>query len=508
MVTMDNVRKSILVSVIILAVSFTAMYLIRIPYSGVGESIIDAWCNLRGGCGSPLLINSTRSIIEQGASLGFFLVVIALTVISMEYRYYAALLGVSAIVFLGVMSPQLMVGSVEWDLILFLIGSMVLAYILTAMRVFEYLAVKVLEASRGRPVLLVTFLSLLSWFLAMAVGEVTSITYVLMLVFDIYRVTRYDVKPLIILSVLATNTGSVALPVGNPIGVYLAFTANLSITSFIIKALPLSLFTLGLLIVLFSMVERKYLSELKQRANIEKATKMATSFYTSLSHADYSRIKGGLAILIAFLFLVGISDNLSRLISLLGGLVVDPHSLLAFIPYLLIIVSGLIFGVSRMGEALEKGVEWPSIIFFIALFMLGYSLSWSGTASKLAYLTVLMSSWGGAISFQFLSTVILVLSAMLSSVLDNLSVIVALTPVAKTIVSMGGPTAVYWALLYGGVFGGNYTPIGSSANIIAVGLSEKNRINIGWAEWLKIALLTTTTQIIVSIAWALTVASW
>ncbi len=504
---MDNVKKGLLVSLVVLVLSFAGMYLIRVPYEGVGKSIIDAWCSVRGGCLDPSLINSSRSIVEQGASLGFFLVVIALTAISMEYRYYAALLGVSAIVFLGVVSPQLVIGGVEWRLILFLIGTMTLAYVLRSLRVFEYLAIRMLQASRGNPVLLVAYLSILSWFLALTVDEVTSITYVLMLVFDMHRLTGYDVRPLVILSVLATNTGSVGLPVGNPIGLYLAFTANLSITSFIVKALPLSLLNLALLVVVFSALARGYLSGFGERLSRDMIDKVAVRFYTSLSPSEITRVKEGLVILIAFLTLVGVDDQLSRAISLLGGINVDPHALLAFIPYPLIMVSTPLIGASRMGEVLEKGVEWPSIIFFISLFMLGYSLFWSGVASKLAYLTVLLSSLTGAVSFPLLYTIMLVLSAGLSSVLDNLSVIVALTPVAQTLVSIGGSAAAFWALLYGGVFGGNYTPIGSSANIIAVGLSEKNKMEIGWGEWLKMALVATTIEVVVAIAWTLTVAS-
>ncbi|WP_440058976.1 SLC13 family permease [Thermogladius sp. 4427co] len=506
MVPTDNASKAVLVSAVIMMLSFAAMALIKIPYEGVGKSIIDSWCSVRAGCSDAATINSWRSIVEQGASLGFFLTVIALTVISMDYRYYASLLGVSALVFLGVISPQLIIGGVEWDLILFLIGTMALAYILRSFRVFEYLAIKVLEASRGRPVILVALLSLLSWFLSLAVGEVASITYVAMLIFDIYRLTNVDIKPLIILSVLATNTGSVALPVGNPIGIYLAFTANLSVSAFILRALPLSLLNLAVLIVLFPLLARNYLSEFEGRLSQDKISKLAAAFYTSLSGREYHRVRGGLVLLLVFLVLVGVNDQLAGLVSKLGGIQVGSHALLAFTPYLIIVVSGTLFGASKMGEALEKGVEWPSIIFFIALFMLGYSLLWSGTASKLAYLTVLTSSWSGYVSFPLLYSILLILSAALSSVLDNLSVIVALTPVAQTIVSIGGATAAYWALLYGGVFGGNYTPIGSSANIVAVGLAEKNRIRIGWGEWLKIALVATSVEILVAIAWTLTVA--
>ncbi|MGC8983128.1 MAG: SLC13 family permease [Desulfurococcaceae archaeon] len=503
----SNIVKGLITLLALMLFSFAFMYLVKVPYEGVGKGIVDSWCGVRGGCTSPLMINSRSALVEQGVSLGFFLVVIALTAISMDYRYYAALLGVSAIVFLGVVSPQLIIGGVEWGLILFLIGAMTLAYVLRHLRVFEYLATKVLEISGERPVLLVVLLSLLSWSLAIAVGEVTSIVYVMMLVLNIYKLTGLDIKPLAILSVLATNTGSVALPVGNPIGIYLAFTANLSVTSFIVKALPLSLLNLAVLVAAFTLLERDYLSSLKARLSRDRISKMVTSFYTSLSAKEYSHVKWGSVVLAAFLVLVGSSDYLAELISALGGMPVDPHSLLAFTPYPLILVSGALFGASKMGEALERGVEWPSVVFFIALFMLGYSLLWSGAAFKLAYLTALAGSWGGSVSFPLLYAVMLALSASLSSVLDNLSVIVALTPVAKAIVSIGGKAAAYWALLYGGVFGGNYTPIGSSANIVAVGLLEKSKFKIGWSEWLKLALVATSAQIAVAAAWLLTVAA-
>jgi len=57
-------------------------------------------------------------------------------------------------------------------------------------------------------------------------------------------------------------------------------------------------------------------------------------------------------------------------------------------------------------------------------------------------------------------------------------------------------------LLYGGTLGGNYTPIGSTANIVALGMCDKARIHLDWSYWLKIAFLTTTLQVIISLLWS------
>jgi len=61
----------------------------------------------------------------------------------------------------------------------------------------------------------------------------------------------------------------------------------------------------------------------------------------------------------------------------------------------------------------------------------------------------------------------------------------------------------YFALLFGGVFGGNYTPIGSTANIVALGLAEKRRVKITWRKWLKLAVIPTTLQVVVALLYLL-----
>lgn len=491
--------------VISFSVSYFIMSFVKLPSDSVGSEIVRFWCSLRGDVQTQeclSYIESTRGIYEQVVSLGLFLMVVGLTATSMKLRYFAAFFSVALITFMAVVPPQELIAGIEWRLILFLIGSMVFAYMLRRLKVFEYIAIRLLYLCKGSPYLLVLYLSLFAWFLALAVDEVTSIVYVMMLVSDVRKITKYDIRPLVILSVLATNTGSMALPVGNPIGIYVSFEAQLTVSEFIQKALPLSFLSLIVMLASFVVLLRKYLSQLSPRLSRENLESMVVEFYANTTHREFTLITNGIAMLAGFLTTIALNSPISALISWLGGFYVDPHSLLSFTPYIFIVLSAIRVKPEELEEFIVRGVEWPSILFFITLFMLGHSLLWSGAASKLAYLSVLTSFSGGRVNYSLLNLVVLVVTALLSSVLDNLSVIVAMTPIAKIIASLSASKSMFWTLLYGGTLGGNYTPIGSTANLVAVGMCEKSGVEIKWGEWLKIAFLTTTLQIIASLIWS------
>lgn len=478
---------------------------VTIPHTMLGEEVVRFWCNLRGNYTLTTceeMLNSPSGIYHQVLSLSLFLLVVGLTVLSMKLRYSAAFLSIALLVFAGVIPPQELILGVEWRLILFLIGSMTFAHILRELRVFEYIAIKVISSSKGSPYILIMYLSLFAWFLALAVDEVTSIVYVIMLLFDVKKITKYDIRPLVILAVLATNTGSMALPVGNPIGIYVSYEARLTVSEFLYRALPLSFITLLVMTSSSYVLLRNYLKELSTRLSKESIEAMKASLFANITLQERRAIRLSIGLLAGFLIVVTLNSPLSELISLIGGFYVDPHSLLSFTPYVFIILSLTQIKAEELEVFIVRGVEWPSILFFIALFMLGYSLLWSGAATKIAYLSLSAVARDSRINYSFLNMIFLFLSAFLSSVLDNLSVMVAVTPIAKIVSSLASSKSIFWVLLYGGTLGGNYTPIGSSANIVALGMCERAKIHLDWSYWLRIALLTTTLQIVISLLWS------
>jgi Na+/H+ antiporter NhaD/arsenite permease-like protein len=82
------------------------------------------------------------------------------------------------------------------------------------------------------------------------------------------------------------------------------------------------------------------------------------------------------------------------------------------------------------------------------------------------------------------------MAALGSAFVDNVIFVSAFIPVVQQLV---GETAtvhpLWWALLFGACFGGNITMIGSTANIVALGMLEKRyRIRIHFFEWFRVGL--------------------
>ena len=203
----------------------------------------------------------------------------------------------------------------------------------------------------------------------------------------------------------------------------------------------------------------------------------------------------GLGVLLVFILTIAFNDFIVQELSKLYNTYIDPHAFLAFIPYLFIVMLIGAISMEDISKFVEKAVEWPSILFFVFLFMLSHTLTCTGAMAKLAY------AFSHAVSSPLgLLSVMLLASATLSAVLDNLSVVVTFTPISMLFNQVGlANSLIYFALLFGGVFGGNYTPIGSTANIVAIGLAEKRKIKIAWGTWLRLALVTATLQIVIAL---------
>ncbi|MCX8185134.1 MAG: SLC13 family permease [Sulfolobales archaeon] len=493
--------KIALILVLCFILSFLVVVSVSIPSAGVGGELRKAWESVRGG----VEIESPSVIYEGVVSLGLFLFVIAVLTLDMRYRHFLAILAVSAVVFMGVVPPQKLIESVDWALIVFLVGSMGFAAILRKLGVFTYLAAHIVKISKGRPLLLLTLLSVLAWFTAMVVDEVTSIVYVIMVVLELSRILRIDPDELVILVVLATNTGSLALPVGNPIGVYIAFTTGFTPRDFILAALPLSAICFLATVILFSTLRVKYVRKLALA--ISSRSDMLEAFITTkivdVAPKERNARIYGVALLLAFLGTISITPLLAEFLTSISGFHVDSNSLLALVPYLFIALTLPVTEAPELGEVIAKGVEWPSITFFMFLFMLGYSLTWSGAMVKVAYGTITLSQ---TINPGLLSLFIVLMfsSAILSAFLDNLSLVVALVPAIELVVGVTGARELFWSILFGGVLGGNLTPIGSTANIVAVSILERRRkVKTDWVKWLKISLPVAVVHLILTSAWSL-----
>jgi Na+/H+ antiporter NhaD/arsenite permease-like protein len=198
-------------------------------------------------------------------------------------------------------------------------------------------------------------------------------------------------------------------------------------------------------------------------------------------------LKISLAIFGATLFCIALHHRLELLWDL------EPNTLLLMMP---LFASGcvMIWKWKRAREYVEKDVEWWTLLFFMFLFAQAGTLKYTGATDVLAQKLATLAGN----SLPVLIGIVLWVSAIGSSILDNVVLVAAFIPVIQSFQSMNlDLQPLWWALLFGGCLGGNITLVGSTANIVALGILEKERnIRMTFFRWFRVGLavgvLTTT----------------
>ena len=135
---------------------------------------------------------------------------------------------------------------------------------------------------------------------------------------------------------------------------------------------------------------------------------------------------------------------------------------------------------------LVKTLDWETIFFLIGIFIVVGALEKTGILRDFAAL--LGAVIGGNVLLGFV--IIILVSIVISGFVDNVPYIIAMLPVADAL-SQGlslERELFMFALLIGSCLGGNLTPFGASANIVAVGILKKEGITLSFPAWLKIGV--------------------
>jgi Na+/H+ antiporter NhaD/arsenite permease-like protein len=146
-------------------------------------------------------------------------------------------------------------------------------------------------------------------------------------------------------------------------------------------------------------------------------------------------------------------------------------------------------------------IEWPVILFFAALFVLVGGLEHSLLLGEIAN----MLSGMDELHPTVLGVSLIWAVALLSAVVDNIPITIALVPVLQDLSSAGIDTSsLWWALVFGAGFGGNGTIIGATANVVVVSLSEKTQNPITAGIWSRRGLpVMLVACVVASILYAL-----
>jgi Na+/H+ antiporter NhaD/arsenite permease-like protein len=311
--------------------------------------------------------------------------------------------------------------------------------------------------------------------LACAVDEVTSIIFISTLIFQVCDRLKLNATPYILIAVLATNIGSAGTMMGNPVGIFIGTKGQLTFGDFMVWAFPLMLVNLFATIALLLRYFRQDLDlfdvSLKERLD------------RGLSIAPVVKVPYMRGLLLIVLTIAAIASH-HQTEELLG---LDKNSVLLVMP---LICAGvvMILKPDRARHYIEKEVDWWTLIFFMLLFAVAGTLEHTHVDQVLANGFSKIAGKTPATLVPFIFTV----SAFGSAFVDNVIFVAAFSPVIEQLSVSVKDLPLWWALLFGACFGGNMTMIGSTANIVALGMLEKHGgSQISFFQWFRIGFLCT-----------------
>jgi len=369
--------------------------------------------------------------------------------------------------------------AIDFNTLGLLFGMMVLVAMLEPTGFFQYLAVLAARASKGEPGRLLILLGSITTVLSMFLDNVTTVVLIAPVTILISEIMGIGPLPFLVAEALLSNTGGVATLVGDPPNVLIASAANFSFDDFIVHSMPIV--AVAWIVALF-LIRYLFKKELAERPRSKDAV-MKLNPAESLDEPVKARkilIVLGTAII---LFFVHHRLHVTPSFVALGAASV---ALLWIRPDI---------------HEMFKRIEWNVLIFFAALFVMVGGLEAAGVLESL----VLVLERGVHIPPVLFGVAMIWVVAILSAVVDNIPITIALIPVIQGLGASGiDVNPLWWALAFGAGFGGNGTIIGSTANIIVATLSEKTRTPITAQLWNKRGLpVMVATCAVASILYAL-----
>jgi Na+/H+ antiporter NhaD/arsenite permease-like protein len=310
------------------------------------------------------------------------------------------------------------------------------------------------------------------------VDEVTSILFMSALVLDLCD--YFEVKPInyIISVVLATNIGSSWTVLGNPIGIMIALRSGLTFEDFIVTALPVGIMSLISLMVIVLLWQKSDLRHLGEKVGT-RSREAEEGFLDQWAKVEDRRFFMGSAVIFV---MVIIGLGLHYRMELALGL--EHNTLLVAIA---IFGAGVVMLWKRSiaRELIMRDVDWWTLIFFMFLFAKAGCLKYVGITD---IISEAMMGFGEGNLF-ILIPMVLWMSGFLSAVMDNVLVVATFVPIMQNLSAQLGTPVLWWALLFGGCYGGNMTMVGSTANIVSLGILEDRKgIHMSLRYWMKIGI--------------------
>lgn len=413
--------------------------------------------------------------MDPAVALTALIFVITYAVIATDRvdKTVAALLGGTAVVVLGIVDQEEAFGAIDLNVIFLLAGMMTMAAILRRTGFFQWLAIRSVKVAGGEPYRLLIVLSLVCAALSALLDNVTTVVLIAPVTLYIASVLRVSPVPFLISEILASNIGGTATLIGDPPNILIGSAAGLGFAEFLANMAPIAL---AILVVYVGLTRVLFGRDLRVHDDVREAV-LALDEAEVLTEPRLLRLSlSVIGVTLAGFLVAGPLGLEAGTIALLGAAV-------------LLLLSGLEV------ESVLRDVEWPTLFFFVGLFMLVEAVVHVGIIGALA--DGLIRLTGGDATVTTLG--LLWISGIGSAVIDNIPYTATMIPVVQQLGAAGLPIEpLWWSLALGACLGGNATIVGASANVVVANMARRAGHEIGFVAFLRYGLLVTFVSLVMS----------
>jgi Na+/H+ antiporter NhaD/arsenite permease-like protein len=407
---------------------------------------------------------------------GIFLIIYALIVTERIHRTLAALLGAAVVMALGLISqheafsPEV----VDFNVIFLLAGMMIIANVLGKTGIFQWLAVEAVRRAQGRPYRLLVLTSLITAVASAFLDNVTTVVLMTPVTFFIAQRLSANPVPFLISEIIASNIGGTATLIGDPPNIIIGSRLGKDFGDFLVNVGPVAVVALMAYLLFARWLFRRELTGATTALEPEDIARLVEA---ERRIEDPHLMRLGLAVLGA---------------TIVGFLLARPLGLEAATIALAGAVVLMILAKEDVHEVL-KSVEWPTLLFFVGLFILVGAVVKSGLISDLAKEALAVT--GGRTDLA--AMLILWMSAVLSAIVDNIPYTITMVPLVQELGQSVEVEPLVWALVIGADFGGNATIVGASANVVVSSMSEAQGHPISFRTYLRYGVPATILTMLI-----------
>ena len=355
---------------------------------------------------------------------------------------------------------------VNWQTIIFIAGMMTMVEGLGAVGFFRWLCLYLARMVHYRVVPILIVFMLLSGLLAMFVDSITVLLFLTSVTIELARLLKFDPVPVIIAEVFAANTGGSATMAGDPPNIIIGTSLGYHFADFAVNTGLIAWAGMAVALGFFYFCFRKVLTA--QQSNPGDPPNQYPAPREAIVNPRLFKIQAGIFILVVALLVTHAQTGLSvAMVGCIGA-------------------AATLLATGRGALHIIRKVDWRTLLFLIGLFICVAGLEEAGVLSMFA-------GYIGDISrgnIQLAIPLILWVSAFISAVVDNIPLAAAMVPVIANLSQTAGLKlpSLAWALALGTDIGGNATPIGASANVVATAIARRQGYRIRWGRFLKYAL--------------------